>query len=82
MQLKRNALLQAVAATLLEKDCAQNMVQMDSVPRMDVVRVRVAGVSAACIVPNQSALGNGAQLLPMPGEGVTNTAVATRECAR
>ena len=82
IRLKRSALLKAAKATLLEKDCAQNMVQMDSALPKGVMLVRRVVVSARSTEPPQSALGNGAPQLLLQGEGVSSTVVATQKCAR
>ena len=82
IQLKRSALLQAAAATLLGKEFARSMARRDSVLQKGAMMVFAVVVSAASIVSNQSALGNGAPRPLLQGEGVTNTAVAARKCAR
>ena len=48
----------------------------------DVMEVCTLEVSARSIVPNQSALGNGAPLPPKQREGVSSTAVAAQKYAR
>ena len=80
--LKRSALLMAAAATLLERGFACDMVHGESVLLKDVMLVLSPVVSARSIVPNQSALGNGAPQPLLEGEGASSTAVAIRKCAR
>ena len=75
---KQIALFQAVATTLLEKDCARNMAPKDSALMKDVMQVCAAMVFASSTL---SALGNGAPRPLLQGEGVANTVVAARKCA-
>ena len=62
--LKWPALPKAAATTFKHEGFARNMVRMGSALLKAVMKVLVAVVSAASIVPNQSALGNGAPHLP------------------
>ena len=81
IQLKRSALLLAAAATLLAKGFARSMVHGGSVLLRVAMMVHMLVVSVSSIVPNQSALGNGAPQPLTDGEGVSSTAVAARNCA-
>ena len=58
------------------------MVHTDFVLLQDVMMALKRVVSAASIVLNQSALGNGAPQPSNQREGVSNTAAAERKCAR
>ena len=60
IQLRQSALLQVVAATHEAKDFVRNMVRSVSALLKDAMTVLLVVVSASSIVPNQSALGNGA----------------------
>ena len=79
---KWSALLQAAAATLLEKVFVESMVHGGSVLRRVAMMVLKLVVSAASTVPNQSALGNGAPRPSNQGEGVSSTAAAVQKRAR
>ena len=81
IQLRQSALLQVVAATHEAKDFVRNMVRSVSALLPDVTQVFTAVVSAASIVSNQSALGNGAPQPCVQREGVSSTAVAAQKCA-
>ena len=64
------------------EDFAKSTVHMVSVLLKGVMQVLAVVVSAVSIVPNQSALGNGAPRPSNQREGVPSTVAAAQKCAR
>ena len=80
--LNQSALLLAVVQLQIEKGFVENTVREGSALLKAVKLVFTVVESAASIVPNQSALGNGAPQPPNRREDVSSTAAAARKSAR
>ena len=79
---KRSALLLAVATMPKQGVFVVHMVHVGFALLKAAMLVSMLVDYAKRMVANQSALGSGAPQPPIQGDGVPNTAVAARRCAR